>query len=112
MLTFERDTFVPETERSMVNIWLTLAVSIWRGRVKSARMNGSIQNLTDEQLFSAFRDLLARGGGANAFAMALHTDGDARLARNVLAFSACQTASESIASWALMGRPSGHYCST
>jgi hypothetical protein len=46
MLTFELDTLVPETERSMVNIKLTLALSIWRGRV-NGHLDGSIQNLTD-----------------------------------------------------------------
>ena len=32
MLTFKRDTFVPDIRRSMVNIRLTLALSIWTGR--------------------------------------------------------------------------------
>ncbi len=62
-----------------------------------ARLDSSIENLTDEGLFSAFRDLVARGGGADAFAMALHADGDENLARDVLALSACQTASEFMA---------------
>jgi hypothetical protein len=94
MLTFGRDTFVHETERSMVNISLTLAVSIWRGRVKSARMNGSIQNLTDVQLFRAYRDLIARGGGEDAFTAFLEAEGEEPLARSVVALSVCQTASE------------------
>ena len=90
MLTFERDTFAPETERSMVNIWLTLAVSIWRGRVKSARMNGSIQNLTDAQLFRAYRDLIERGGGEDAFSAVLEAEGEERLARSVIGLAARQ----------------------
>jgi hypothetical protein len=57
MLTFELVTLVPETERSMVNIPLTLALSIWRGRV-NGYLDGSIQNLTDAQLFRAYRDLV------------------------------------------------------
>jgi hypothetical protein len=59
-----------------------------------ARLDVSIQNLTDEGLFSTFRDLVARGGKADAFAMALHADEDEHLAWDVLALCACQTASE------------------
>jgi hypothetical protein len=44
-----------------------------------ARLDGLIQNLTDAQLFSAFRDLVARGGGDDAFAIALHADWDENL---------------------------------
>ena len=39
-----------------------------------ARLDGSLENLTDEGVFSAFRDLVAQGGGADAFAVALHAD--------------------------------------
>jgi hypothetical protein len=61
-----------------------------------ACLDGSIQNLTDEELFSAFRGLVAKGGGADAFSIALRADGDERLARDVLTLSACRTASEFI----------------
>jgi hypothetical protein len=40
-----------------------------------ARLDGSIENLTDEQLFSAFHGLVAPGAGAEAFAASLHADG-------------------------------------
>lgn len=97
MLTFEHDTFVPETERRMVNIWLTLALSIWRGRVNTARMDGSIQNLTDVQLFGAYRNLIERGGGDDVFSASLDADGEEVLARAVRALVACRTASEFMA---------------
>ena len=61
MLTFELDALVPETERSMVNIQLTLALSVLRGKV-IGHLDGSIQKLTDAQLFGAYRDLIERGG--------------------------------------------------
>jgi len=82
MLTFELDTLVPETERSMVNIQLTLALSIWRGRV-NGHLDGSIQNLTDAQLFKAYRDLIERGRGDNVFSARLKADGEEWLAWNV-----------------------------
>jgi hypothetical protein len=56
-----------------------------------ARLDGSIENLTDEQLFSAFRDLIERGGGSDVFAASLDAEGEERLARSVVALSACQT---------------------
>jgi hypothetical protein len=37
-----------------------------------ARLAGSIMNLRDEELFSAFRNPVARGGGVDGFATALH----------------------------------------
>ena len=111
------------TSKDMVNRWLTLALSVYgktanghkakgarqragtrqatlarfRKLAVKARQDGSIQNMTDAGLFSAFRDVVARGGGDDAFAMALHADGDENLARDVLALSACQTASEFMA---------------
>ncbi len=57
-----------------------------------ARLDGSIQNLTDEQLFSAFWDLIERAGGDDAFSALLEADGEERLPRSVLTLSACPTA--------------------
>jgi hypothetical protein len=36
-----------------------------------ARLDGSVENLTDEQLFATFRDLVERGGGSDVFAASL-----------------------------------------
>jgi hypothetical protein len=62
-----------------------------------AQLDGSIQNLADAQLFGAYRDLVARGGGADAFALAFHADGDENLARSVIALSGCHAASDFMA---------------
>jgi hypothetical protein len=56
-----------------------------------ARLDGSIQNLTDAQLFGAYRDLIERGGGDDVFSALLGAEGEERLARSVIALSACQT---------------------
>ncbi len=50
-----------------------------------AHLDGPIQSLTDEGLSSAFRGLVARGSGADGFAMALHADGDEHLTQTILA---------------------------
>jgi hypothetical protein len=39
-------------------------------------------------------DLIARGAGDDAFSALLEAEGEERLARSVIALSACQTASE------------------
>lgn len=93
MLTFERDTFVPQTGWSMVNIRLTLALSVSRGTV-NGHLDGSIQHLTDAQLFGAYRDLIERGGGDGPFPASLNAEGEERLARSIHALLARQTASE------------------
>jgi hypothetical protein len=54
-----------------------------------ARLDGSVENLTDEQLFATFRDLVERGGGSDVFAASLEAEGEERLARSVVALSAC-----------------------
>jgi hypothetical protein len=62
-----------------------------------ARLDCSVENLTDEQLFYAYRDLTERAGGAETLAAALRAEGEERLAGSVLALSACQTASDFMA---------------
>jgi hypothetical protein len=62
-----------------------------------ARLDGSIKSMTDAQLFGAYRDLIARGGGDDAFSAFLEADGEERLAHSVLALAACRTASEFMA---------------
>ena len=62
-----------------------------------ARLDGSLQNMTDAQLFGAYRDLIERGGGDDAFSASLEADGEERLAQSVLALAACRTASEFMA---------------
>ncbi|MGF9764485.1 hypothetical protein AAII07_56280 [Microvirga sp. 0TCS3.31] len=54
-----------------------------------ARLDGSVENLTDEQLLSTFRDLVERGGGSDVFAASLEAEGEELLARSVVALSAC-----------------------
>jgi hypothetical protein len=56
-----------------------------------ARQDSSIQNLTDAQLFGAYRDLIERGGGDDAFSAALETEGEEGLARSVHALATCRT---------------------
>jgi hypothetical protein len=59
-----------------------------------ARLDGSLQNMTDAQLFGAYRDLIERGGGDDAFSAFLDAEGEERLSRSVITLAACQTASE------------------
>ncbi|PVE21133.1 hypothetical protein DC522_28335 [Microvirga sp. KLBC 81] len=61
-----------------------------------ARLDGSIENLTDGQLFSAYRDLIERGGGDDVFSASLQAEGEEQLARSVLDFAACRAAAEFI----------------
>jgi hypothetical protein len=63
----------------------------------NARLDGSLQSMTAAQLFGAYRDLIERGGGDEAFSASLEDDGEERLAHSVLAFTACRTASEFMA---------------
>jgi hypothetical protein len=93
MLTFKRDTFVSKTGWGMVNKQLTLALSICSGIV-NGHLDGSIQQLTDAQLFGAYWNLTERGGGDDPFSASLNAEGEERLARSIHALSACQTASE------------------
>jgi hypothetical protein len=60
-------------------------------------LDGSIENLTDEQLFSACRGLIEEVGGAEVFTAALRAEGEERLADSVLQYAACQTATELMA---------------
>jgi hypothetical protein len=60
-------------------------------------LDGSLQNLTDAQLFGAYRDLIERGGGADVFAAFLAAEDEERLAHSILALAACRTASEFMA---------------
>jgi hypothetical protein len=46
-----------------------------------ARLDSSIQNLTDGQLFGAYRDLIERGGGDDVFSAFLEAEGEEQLAR-------------------------------
>jgi hypothetical protein len=62
-----------------------------------ARLDGSIENLTDEQLFSVCRDLIEGVGGLEVFTVALRAEGEERLADSVLQYAACQTATEFMA---------------
>lgn len=62
-----------------------------------ARLDGSIENLTDEQLFSAYRDLIKRGGGDDVFSASLEVDGECGLARAVRALAGCSSVSEFMA---------------
>ena len=62
-----------------------------------APLDGPIRNLTDKGLFSAFRDLVERGGGSDVFAASLEAEGEEQLARSVVALSGCQTTSEFMA---------------
>jgi hypothetical protein len=50
-------------------------------------MDGSIQNLTDVQLFGAYWDLIERGGGDDTFSAFLEAEGEERLTYSVLARS-------------------------
>jgi hypothetical protein len=63
----------------------------------NARLDGSNEDLTDEQLFSAYRDLVKRVGGAEVFTVALRAEGEERLADSVLQYAACQTATDFLA---------------
>jgi hypothetical protein len=56
-----------------------------------ARLDGSLQSMTDAQLFGAYRDLIACGGGDDAFSALLEAEGEERLARSVIALASCQS---------------------
>jgi hypothetical protein len=60
-----------------------------------ARLDGSLQNLTDAQLFEAYRDVIERGGGDDAFSAFL--EAEERLTHGLIALAACRTASEFMA---------------
>jgi hypothetical protein len=62
-----------------------------------AGLDGSVGNMTDEELFSTFLDLIERTGGAEAFADTLREKGEERLADSVLLCSTCTTAAEFMA---------------
>jgi hypothetical protein len=63
----------------------------------SAQLEGSVDNLTDEQLFSRYRDLIEKAGGAEAYAAALRAEGEDSLADDVLRYASCRTAAEFMA---------------
>ena len=60
-------------------------------------LDGSVESMTDEELFSTFMSLIERAGGAEAFAKALREEGEERLADGVLRCATCTTAAEFIA---------------
>jgi hypothetical protein len=62
-----------------------------------AGLEGSVENMTDEELFSMFLNLIQRAGGAEAFAEALKEEGEEHLAESVLQCAACTTAAEFMA---------------
>ena len=62
-----------------------------------AGLDGSVKNMTDEELFSTFLGLVERAGGPEAFADALREEGEEHLAENVLQCAACTTAAEFMA---------------
>ncbi len=62
-----------------------------------AGLGGSVEDMTDEELFSMFLNLIKRTGGAEAFANALKKEGEEHLAESVLQHAACATAAEFIA---------------
>jgi hypothetical protein len=62
-----------------------------------AGLDGSVMNMTDEELFSTFLGLIERAGGPEAFANALRDKGEEHLAENVLQCAACTTAAEFMA---------------
>ena len=64
-------------------------MTLTRLRELEVRLDGSVENLMDEQLFSTFWDLVERGGGSDAFAASLEAEGEEWLARSVVALSAC-----------------------
>jgi hypothetical protein len=62
-----------------------------------AGLHGSVENMTDAELFSTFLDLLERVGGAEALAETLRGRGEERLAESVLVRATCTTNAEFIA---------------
>jgi len=62
-----------------------------------AGLDGSVEDMTDEELFSTFLGLIERAGGAEAFANALKEEGEEQLAESVLQHAACATAAEFMA---------------
>ncbi len=61
-----------------------------------AGLSGSGEDMTDEELFSTFLDLLEQAGGAEALAEILRGQGEERLAESVLLCATCTTAAEFI----------------
>jgi hypothetical protein len=62
-----------------------------------AGLGGSVKNMTDEELFSTFMNLIERAGGADALAESLREEGEERLADSVLLCATCTTAAEFMA---------------
>jgi hypothetical protein len=62
-----------------------------------AGLRGSVEDMTDEELFSTFFDLLERAGGAEALVTTLRELGEEPLAESVLVCATCTTASKFIA---------------
>jgi hypothetical protein len=62
-----------------------------------AGLDGLVEHMTDEELFSAFMNLIERVGGADAFAETLREEGEERLADSVLLCATCTTAAEFMA---------------
>jgi hypothetical protein len=62
-----------------------------------AGLDGLVEHMTDEELFSAFMNLIERVGGADAFAGTLREEGEERLADSVLLCATCTTAAEFMA---------------
>ena len=62
--------------------------TLTRLRELEVRLDGSVENLMDEQLFSTFWDLVERGGGSDVFAASLEAEGEERLARGGLVLAA------------------------
>jgi hypothetical protein len=60
-------------------------------------LDDSLQNLTDAQLFGAYRDLIERGGRDDVLVAVLEADGEKQLASAVRVLAGCQTASELMA---------------
>lgn len=74
------------------------ALLAWFRRLEaSAALDGSIESMSDKQLFTAYKDLIERAGGAEAYAAALRAEGTDRPADDVLRCAACQTAAEFLA---------------
>jgi hypothetical protein len=59
---------------------------------KRARLDCSLQNLFDAALFDAYQDMVARGGGPDAFAAYLREEGEDAFADAVLAHARCRAA--------------------
>jgi hypothetical protein len=62
-----------------------------------ARLDSSVQSMSDEQLFAAFRRTVDEAGGLAVVVEQLTATGDDSMAAEVTAFYACETAAEFIA---------------